>query len=215
MPNPKSNPAGRLSSHDRILGSAKQLFATRGYENTSTAAIARRAGTSESQLMKHFGNKEGLLEAIFDDAWKRINAAARTARATQRTPAEKLQTLVGLMLEAFERDPELKLLMLLEGRRIRKEGHLVMLTGGFREFVDTLDSILREMRGAGQLRPDLPVDGVRSALMGVFEGLLRDQLLARRLGFPARYTGKDMRTIFGAVLAGLAPARGPRRRAQS
>ncbi|MGH2669566.1 MAG: hypothetical protein ACRDH5_10735, partial [bacterium] len=92
------------------------------------------------------------------------------------------------------------------------EGHLVMLTGGFREFVATVDSILREMRGAGQLRPDLPVDGVRSALMGVFEGLLRDQLLARRLGFPARYSGKDMRAIFAAVLGGLGPPRGRRRR---
>lgn len=214
MPTPAENPASRLSSHDRILGSAKQLFATRGYENTSTAAIARRAGTSESQLMKHFGNKEGLLEAIFDSAWKRINAAARDARATKHTPAEKLQTLVGLMLESFERDPDLKLLMLLEGRRIRKEGHMVMLTSGFREFVGTVDSILREMRGAGQLRTDLPVDAVRSALMGAFEGLLRDQLLARRLGFPARYSGKDMRAIFAAVLAGLAPPHGVRRRAR-
>jgi hypothetical protein len=85
-----------------------------------------------------------------------------------------------------------------------------MLTAGFREFVATVDSILREMRGAGELRPDLPVDGVRSALMGAFEGLLRDQLLARRLGFPARYTGKDMRALFAALLGGLAPRR-PRR----
>lgn len=207
MPSAEVSPSARLSSHDRILGSAKQLFATRGYENTSTAAIARRAGTSESQLMKHFGSKEGLLEAIFDSAWKRINLAAGDARTARLGPAAKLQTLVGLMLEAFEHDPELKLLMLLEGRRIRKEGHMVMLTGGFREFVVTVDSILREMRGAGELRPDLPIDGVRSALMGAFEGLLRDQLLARRLGFPARYTGKDMRALFAALVVGLGPHR--------
>jgi AcrR family transcriptional regulator len=207
MPTPEGNPAPPLSSHDRILRAAKQLFAAQGYESTSTAAIARQAGTSESQLMKHFGSKEGLLEAIFDDAWKRINAAARDARAARLAPAAKLQNLVGLMLEAFERDPELKLLMLLEGRRIRREGHLVMLTAGFREFVGTVDSILREMRGAGELRADLPVEGVRSALMGAFEGLLRDQLLARRLGFPARYTGKDMRVVFAALLGGLGPAR--------
>ena len=40
-----------------------------GYENTSTVAIAREAGTSESQLMKHFGSKQGLLVAIFDRGW--------------------------------------------------------------------------------------------------------------------------------------------------
>ncbi|MGZ4834111.1 MAG: TetR/AcrR family transcriptional regulator, partial [Terriglobales bacterium] len=49
------------SSRERILHAAKQLFSSRGYENTSTVAIARLAGTSESQLMKHFGSKEGLL----------------------------------------------------------------------------------------------------------------------------------------------------------
>ena len=38
------------SSHDRILQAAKQLFASRGYENTTTAQIARAAETSESQL---------------------------------------------------------------------------------------------------------------------------------------------------------------------
>jgi hypothetical protein len=45
--------------------------------------------------------------------------------------------------------------------------------------------------------------------MGVFEGLQRDKLLARRLGFPARYTAKDVRTIFSAVTATFvrAPAR--------
>ena len=197
------------SSHDRILQSAKSLFAGRGYENTSTVAVARQAGTSESQLMKHFGSKEGLLESIFEEAWQRVNAAAQPVVASAASPAEKLNALVSLMLTAFERDPDLKLLMLLEGRRIRKEGRLVMLTAGFREFVRALDSVLDQMRRAGQLRPGFPADAVRSALMGVFEGLHRDQLLARRLGFPARYTAKDVRRVFSAVTAAFVrtPAR--------
>src|SRR5688572_7518797 len=63
-PSPAAVPVGGIpaSSHDRILAAAKHLFATRGYESSSTVAIARAAGTSESQLMKHFGSKEGLLE---------------------------------------------------------------------------------------------------------------------------------------------------------
>jgi len=189
------------SSRERILQSAKSLFAGRGYENTSTVAVARQAATSESQLMKHFGSKEGLLEAIFEDGWQRINAAARAAVDSAPTPAEKLDALVALMLTALERDPDLKLLMLLEGRRIRKEGSLVMLTGGFREFVRSFDSVLDQMRRAGRLRPGFPPDAVRSALIGTFEGLQRDQLLARRLGFPARYSAKDVRRVFSAVTA--------------
>ena len=74
-----------VSSHDRILRSAKRLFARNGYENTSTVAIAREAGTSESQLMKHFGSKQGLLLAIFDRGWdtiiERVQASHRTGFA--------------------------------------------------------------------------------------------------------------------------------------
>jgi hypothetical protein len=41
---------------------------------------------------------------------------------------------------------------------------------------------------------------VRSALIGAFEGLLRDQLLAERASFPATYDGAELRTAFKAVL---------------
>src|SRR5437764_5277097 len=106
------------SSRDRILHVAKSLFAKRGYEHASTSSIAREAGTSESQLMKHFGSKAGLLEAIFAENWSRITAESRLATQNVASPREKLTMLSGLVVGAMERDPELKLLMLLEGRRI-------------------------------------------------------------------------------------------------
>ena len=74
-----------LSSHDRILRAAKLLFAENGYENTSTVAIARSAGTSESQLMKHFGSKQGLLIAILDLGWNGIIERIR-ATSTAGSP---------------------------------------------------------------------------------------------------------------------------------
>jgi AcrR family transcriptional regulator len=58
------------SSRERIREAAKSLFAERGYELASTAAICRLAGTSESQLIKHFGNKQGVLEAVFQHGAK-------------------------------------------------------------------------------------------------------------------------------------------------
>src|SRR5437667_58479 len=55
-------------------------------------------------------------------------------------------------------------------------------------------------RQAGQLRADLHLEAVRSALMGMLEGLMRDQLLARRAGYPAHYSSKELMEIFGDVL---------------
>jgi AcrR family transcriptional regulator len=204
-------PRGRSAPpHDRILVAAKKLFAQKGYENTSTVAIARAAGTSESQLMKHFGSKEGLLEAIFDQAWTAIHAETQRRFPLAVSPAEKLSTLVNLMQAGLEQDPQLKLLMLLEGRRIRKEGHMVMLTSGFRAFVQVVDDVLRELREAGQLRSDVNIESLRSALMGAFEGLLRDRLLSQRVGFPAHFTVDEARHTFNSILTGFLslPGRG-------
>jgi AcrR family transcriptional regulator len=200
---PDSERARTGSSRDRILLAAKQLFAERGYENTSTVAIARLAGTSESQLMKHFGSKEGLLEAIFDSGWTRL-AEALAALRQAPSPVDKLRLLLDTTLAGFERDPELKKLLLLEGRRVRREGRMVLTTEGYLAYVGVIDQILEEMRDAGQLRGDLNPQAVRSALIGIFEGILRDQMLADKDGFPSTATVADLRQLFNLFLPALA-----------
>jgi AcrR family transcriptional regulator len=188
------------SSHERILQAGRDLFSEDGYENTTTSAIARRAGTSESQLIKHFGSKEGLLEGIFDRAWQRMAQGVRHVQEAPLPPLEKLRALTELMIVALESDKQLRTLMLLEGRRIRKHGHMVMMTRGFQQVLTVIDGLLLALQGAGRLRSDLHPQAVRSALIGAFEGLLRDQLLAERASFPASYDGAELRTAFKAVL---------------
>lgn len=194
-----------LSSHDRILFSARSLFSSQGYENATTSAIARMAGTSESQLIKHFGSKEGLLAAIFDRAWQDVARALSAVLAQCETPFDRLRALAELMIDALESDRDLRILMLLEGRRIRKHGAMVVLTEGFLRMVGTIDRLLTEMKEAGQLRPDLNVEAVRSALIGAFEGLLRDQVLADRGNYPASYSSEDLRTAFRLFLDCFGP----------
>jgi AcrR family transcriptional regulator len=151
--------------------------------------------------MKHFGSKAGLLEAIFVQGWTEITAEAREACRNFTSPAEKLEAISGCVLSRLEQDPDLKLLMLLEGRRVRKEGPAVVLTEGFLGFVRLIDEVLTEMRTMHLLRPDLSPQAVRSALMGMLEGMLRDRYLAERLGFPADYQLDQLRKELGLVLA--------------
>ena len=51
---------------EKILHAALQLFAKEGYHATSTSKVAKQAGVSEGLIFRHFGNKEGLLEAILE-----------------------------------------------------------------------------------------------------------------------------------------------------
>ena len=114
---------------------------------------------------------------------------------------EKLQKLFSIIIDSLEKDEELQLLMLLEGRRIRKGGRMVLLTQGYMKTVRLVDSILAEMRSTRQLHSGVKPQCVRSALIGIFEGLLRDHLLALRSGFPADYSAADIRKTFNFVLA--------------
>ncbi len=200
--NAASKPIPAPSSRDRILLSAKHLFARNGFENTSTVAIAREAGTSESQLMKHFGSKQGLLSAIFDRGWSsiidRIQAIQRSA-----SPSDRLLDVLEAMVIEIERDPELKELVALEARRVRKDNREVLVSRGQQQYADIVHNLLAEMRAQGEIRDDTNLDAVRAAILGMTEGLLRDQVVAKRSGWRADYNFEDIRKVLETVLLAL------------
>ena len=192
-----------ISSHDRILMAAKRLFAQNGYENTSTVAIAREAGTSESQLMKHFGSKRGLLSVILDRGWADIAGCVQTLPKSD-PPIDRLFAAAETVIIELENDAELKNLLLLETRRVRKDNRDVFVSQGFQQFAETVSSILHEMRDQGQLSPDLNLAAVRAAFIGMTEGLLRDQILAQRSEFQASYSLEDLKKVLAMLVSSLA-----------
>lgn len=194
-PGIKLNPEG--SSRDRLIAVAKHLFSISGYENTTTVAIAREARTSESQLVKHFGSKEGLLEAVFEDGWSRLRLQMPTLQ-TIASPQKQLKALMHMVVQIFNEDRELRDLMLLEGRRIRRQGKMIMITRSYTEFVGLVDKLI-EKAGAGR-SSEYPVQLVRSSLMNMFEGLLRDFVMHERFGYPAGYTVEEAEKFVGALI---------------
>ena len=192
-----------ISSHDRILMAAKRLFALNGYENTSTVAIAREAGTSESQLMKHFGSKRGLLAVILDRGWADIAGRVQIL-PNGAPPMDRLFAALETIIIELENDSDLKNLLLLETRRVRKDNRDVFVSKGFQQFAETVFSILREMRDQGQLSPDLNMAAVRAAFIGMTEGLLRDQILAQRSEFQPSYSMEDLKKVLGMLVSSLA-----------
>lgn len=58
---------------ENILIAALELFATDGFNATSTSKIAKQAGVSEGLIFRHFEHKKGLLQAIMKDGERKIN----------------------------------------------------------------------------------------------------------------------------------------------
>lgn len=58
--------AGRVSTRQRIVDVAIELFARGGYEGTSVLSIAERVGISDAGVLYHFSTKRELFLAVVD-----------------------------------------------------------------------------------------------------------------------------------------------------
>lgn len=193
------------SSRARLLASAKHLFARSGFEQSSTAAIARDAETSESQLVRYFGSKAGLLEAIFEEAWAPLNARVHDLLADADSGKTAVGGVLAAVLAAFERDDELATIFLFEGRRIRGDDSEVKLSSGFLEFTDIIHRLIKRGQKDGSFAPGFESDALAAAVMGAAEAMVRDRVLARRAGAARTYSDKQVQRIFDAMLDGFAP----------
>ena len=182
---------------------SKILFAQNGYEQTSTASIAREAGTSESQLVRYFGGKAGVLEAIFNESWGALHQKIQERVISAPTAKEALLRILSELVETFQQDPDLGHIFLFEGRRIRGADHEVFISEGFRKFNLLLLQLFERGRLDGSITTTLNPAALLSGLVGAAEGIIRDRMVADRLGEPQPFSDEDVRAVIGSFLDAL------------
>jgi AcrR family transcriptional regulator len=65
-------PQSEESSRTRILKAAERLFATQGFDGTTTRDLAQSAGVAEGTLFRHFANKKAILIEVATQGWVAI-----------------------------------------------------------------------------------------------------------------------------------------------
>jgi AcrR family transcriptional regulator len=194
------------SSRTRLLQAAKRLFALQGYEQTATSAIAREAGTSESQLMRYFGGKVGLLDALFNDAWGELNDRVRETIADSSSARDALLALLQTITSSLARDHDLAILVLFEGRRMRGDEPRVRVSEGFQAFADLAHGLVRKAQASRELDQRLDASAITSALIGACEAMIRDRVLARTASSRS-FAEREIRRTLEAMLAGFTGGR--------
>lgn len=189
------------TSRARLLAAGKSLFGRLGYEQTSTATIARESGSSESQLIRYFGGKAGLLEAIFNEAWFGLAQSINAIVSENASSGATIVNVLGHFIEVFSGDRELAFLFLFEGRRIR--GSEVTISKGFTQFFELFCSLVSRAQSDGAVRSDIPGNVLASALLGAAEGMIRDRMLAERSGTETVFDEAIIRKAFDALVRGL------------
>lgn len=186
-----------------MLAAGKMLFARNGYEQTSTAAIAREAATSESQLVRYFGGKAGLLEAIFNESWGPMNQQIGGIITGAPDAKAAIRATLASVIESFGRDHDLAFLFLFEGRRIRTPNHEVLLSKGFLQFYDLVCKLIEKGQNEGSIRTRVSPPALSSALVGAAEGMIRDRLVAERSGKPNPFSDDDIQKVFAALMEAI------------
>ena len=85
---------------NRIVSAALNLFQTKGFEATTTRAIARKAGIAEGTVFNYFKTKEDIALHFFEEEVDQAIAAVRENPRLRKAPLEeKLFALVHSQLE--------------------------------------------------------------------------------------------------------------------
>jgi len=88
-----------------ITAVAVRVFAECGYEGTSIAAVAERAGLSKQNLMYYFPTKQALYQRVLDEVLDEWLERMEHLAAEDQEPAEVLRTYIQAKLKFSREQP--------------------------------------------------------------------------------------------------------------
>jgi AcrR family transcriptional regulator len=195
------------TSRHRLLAAGRMLFAQHGYDQASTAAIAREAGTSESQLVRYFKSKAGLLEAVFNDCWAPLNRDIQGRVVGATNVREALTSALESVIDAFSKDHDTAYLLLFEGRRVRSSSSEIALSTGFHEFDNLMRVLIARGKRDGTFGQQFSNRALSAAILGLAESMIRERIIAERTDGENPFSDAEIRTVFEAFMNGVAAAR--------
>jgi TetR/AcrR family transcriptional regulator, cholesterol catabolism regulator len=210
LKNEHAQDRGLRASHKRdkrarIEAAARRLFKERGYERTTTRAIAQAAGVGAGTVFVYFKDKLELLFALFAGD---IGTAAEEGFAGLPRGAalpEQVASVFERLYDAYERDPKLsrvivKELMFLDDAH---RGAMVELTLGF---MHRLAELVKAAQARGEVAADVyPLEAANQLFAIYYYGLV----IWLGGAVPSREAQRWMvRGGIDRMMRGLAPRKG-------
>ncbi len=171
--------ASRSTKEDtknRIIDSAKKLFAEQGYLKTTVVDISKQAGLSEAALYEYFQGKEDLLLAIPDLWVSDLLADVQEQLFGIKGAANKLRKYLWWNMRRIEQAPlDAKIVYL-----FLKTNANFMNTpvyANVRKLYAYLVDIFEEGKKTGEMKPDLNSYAARDIFVGTMDHVVTRWLL--------------------------------------
>lgn len=148
------------SSRNNILDIARSEFADKGLSGARIDEIAEKTNTSKRMIYYHFGSKEGLYQAVLEDAYTRIRETETALPTADMSADEALAANVRVTFDYHHEHPEFVRLVMNEN--IHHGAYISHVAGIERRnesVIRVLGEIIRQGVAEGVFRDDLdPVD---------------------------------------------------------
>jgi AcrR family transcriptional regulator len=137
-------------TRERIVTAARQLFATRGVDGATVAAIARQAGVAEPTVYATFGSKREIMAALLARTEQEAHADAWAGQiAAEPDPARKVGLFARWSRELFTASQDV-VTAVHRGPAIAE-----LASEGDRRRREAIEALVAAVAAAGVLKPGL------------------------------------------------------------
>lgn len=153
----------KLQCRARILKASRQLFSTRGFEQTTMDDVAARAEVSKATLYNYFTSKDSLLMGIAEAALEEICQLIADELKDEPDAVQKLRRV----MQTFVLDSVRYLALC---RKIAYLNSFVEsdLYQTRLEMLRLLGTLVAQAQAQGTLRADVPAQSIVDLLMGLY-----------------------------------------------
>lgn len=167
---------------DAILEASIELFAERGYSDTPTAAIARRARVAEGTVFHYFHSKREILEHIIGRVLDRYLEGADAATQQPQCGFDEVMGLISLHFSIADKNPK-EFLVVLRDLPVKREDGKTVLSHDITLRAEKMMSYYRRALERGMADGSIekmPVPETASVILGTVIGILRQQFFSPR-----------------------------------
>lgn len=150
----------------RILGSAMDVFAAKGYQNATIQEISKSAEVSEGTIYEYFKNKEDLLFSTLERKF-RNNLDLLDELFEVRTPLRKLKRFMRYHFTIYLTQPRFVKIFLFDAI-YNARFYTSHAYPPFKHYIESVYEILDEGKRDGSIRPEIDNRVFRNLFMGIF-----------------------------------------------
>jgi AcrR family transcriptional regulator len=159
-----------ISTRERVLHAAVDLFAQQGYDATSVTQVIERAALTKGGFYHHFASKEALLYEVYGDLITGQLQRMDAILARRLPPADTLRELILDLIESTAASAQRALVFWREVHRLGDE-HTASYRAARRRYHEAVRRLIRNGQSSGVFAKVASPETITFTIFGVINEL--------------------------------------------